>query len=128
MFKVAAGGLVLTSAYLLLRRGCTYEQLLTAVNTCVLPAGARLQQIAEGSVYLKVQAESLTALDHLWRLYKNGTLKKRLQALFVTDEMKDLAGGGQVEVTVIIDEDEYEKSRKELATVEEQGYTLTKYI
>ena len=125
---MAAGGLVLTSAYLLLRRGCTYEQLLTAVNTCVLPAGARLQQIAEGSVYLKVQAESLTALDHLWRLYKNGTLKKRLQALFVTDEMKDLAGGGQVEVTVIIDEDEYEKSRKELATVEEQGYTLTKYI
>ena len=125
---MAAGGLVLTSAYQLLRRGCTYEQLLTAVNTCVLPAGARLQQIAEGSVYLKVQAESLTALDHLWRLYKNGTLKKRLQALFVTDEMKDLAGGGQVEVTVIIDEEEYEKSRKELATVEEQGYTLTKYI
>ena len=42
--------------------------------------------------------------------------------------MKDLAGGGQVEVTVIIDEDEYEKSRNELATVEAQGYTLTKYI
>ena len=128
VFKVAAGGLVLTSAYQLLRRGCTYEQLLTAVNTCVLPAGARLLQIAEGSVYLKVQAESLTAIDHLWRLYKNGTLKKRLQALFITDEMKDLAGGGQVEVTVIIDEDEYEKSRNELATVEAQGYTLTKYI
>ena len=125
---MAAGGLVLTSAYQLLRRGCTYEQLLTAVNTCVLPAGARLLQIAEGSVYLKVQAESLTAIDHLWRLYKNGTLKKRLQALFITDEMKDLAGGGQVEVTVIIDEDEYEKSRNELATVEAQGYTLTKYI
>ncbi|CAH3187944.1 unnamed protein product, partial [Porites lobata] len=120
VFKVAAGGLVLTSAYQLLRRGCTYEQLLTAVNTCVLPAGARLLQIAEGSVYLKVQAESLTAIDHLWRLYKNGTLKKRLQALFITDEMKDLAGGGQVEVTVIIDEDEYEKSRNELATVEAQ--------
>lgn len=128
VFKVAAGGLVLTSAYQLLRRGCTYEQLLTAVNTCVLPAGATLLQIAEGSVYLKVQAESLTVLDHLWRLYKNGTLKKRLQALFVTDEMKDLAGGEQVEVTVIIDEDEYEKSRNELATVEAQGYTLTKYI
>ena len=125
---MAAGGLVLTSAYQLLRRGCTYEQLLTAVNTCVLPGGAILLQIAEGSVYLKVQAESLTALDHLWRLYKNGTLKKRLQALFVTDEMKDLAGGGQVEVTVIIDENEYEKSRNELATVEAQGYTLRKYI
>ena len=82
-------------------------------------------------MYLKVQAESFTALDHLWRLYKNGTLKKRLQAaLFVTDEMRDLAGGEQVEVimTVTIDEDEYEKAGNELATVEVQGYTLTKYI
>ena len=128
VFKVAAGGLVLTSAYQLLRHGCTYEQLLTAVNTCVLPAGARLLQITEGSVFLKVQVESRTALDHLWRLYKNGTLKKRLQALFVTDEMRDLAGGKQVEVIVTIDEDEYEKSKNELTTVEVQGYTLTKYI
>ena len=78
---------------------------------------------------MKVQAESFTALDHLWRLYKNGTLKKRLQAaLFVTDEMRDLAGGEQVEVIVTIDEDEYEKSRNELTTVEVQGYTHTKYI
>ena len=121
MFKVAAGGLVLTSAYQLLRRGCTYDQLITAVNTCVLPAGAKLLQIIEGSVYLKVQAESLAALEHLWRLYKNGTLKKRLQALFVTDEMRDLADGEQVEVIVTIDEEEYDKTRNELATVETQG-------
>ena len=121
MFKVAAGGLVLTSAYQLLRRGCTYDQLITAVNTCVLPAGAKLLQITEGSVYLKVQAESLAALQHLWRLYKNGTLKKRLQALFVTDEMRELADGEQVEVIVTIDEEEYDKTRNELATVETQG-------
>ena len=121
VFKVAAGGLVLTSAYQLLRRGCTYDQLITAVNTCVLPAGAKLLQIIEGSVYLKVQAERLAALEHLWRLYKNGTLKKRLQALFVTDEMRDLAGGEQVEVIVTIDEEEYDKTRNELATVETQG-------
>ena len=121
VFKVAAGGLVLTSAYQLLRRGCTYDQLITAVNTCVLPAGAKLLQITEGSVYLKVQAESLAALEHLWRLYKNGILKKRLQALFVTDEMRDLADGEQVEVIVTIDEEEYDKTRNELATVETQG-------
>ena len=75
-------------------------------------------------MYLKVQAESLTTLDHLWRLYKNGTLKKRLQSLFVTDEMRDLTGGEQVEVVVTIDEKEYDKARNELATVEAQGYTL----
>ena len=126
VFKVAAGGLVLTSAYQLLRRSCTYEQLLTAVNTCVLPAGATVLQIINGSVYLKVQAESLTALEHLWRLYKNGTLKKRLQAIFVTDEMRDLVGGDQVEVTVTIDEEEYDKARNELANAEVQGLNHTK--
>ena len=121
MFKVAAGGLILTSAYQLLRRGCTYDQLITAVNTCVLPAGAKLLQITEGSVYLKVLAESRAALEHLWKLYKTGTLKKRLQALFLTDEMRDLAGGQQVEVIVTIDEEEYDKTRNEFATVETQG-------
>ena len=76
-------------------------------------------------MYLKVQAESLTALDHLWRLYKNGTLKKRLQVLFVTDEMKELADGEQVEVDVTIDEDEYEKARNELSTFRAKGYKST---
>ena len=122
MFKVAAGGLLLTSAFELLKRGA-YDQLVTAFETCVLPAGVELLQITEGSV----QAKSLTALDHLWGWYKNGTLKKRLQALFVTDEMRDLTGGEQVEVVVTIDEEEYEKARNELAIVEAQGYTLAKY-
>ena len=124
---MAAGGLVLTSAYQLLRRGCTYDQLVTAVNTCILPAGTRLLQITDGSVYLKVQAESLAALERLWRVYKNGTLKKRLQVLFVTDEMKELAGGEQVEVVVTIEDEEYEKARDELATVEAQGRKVKKH-
>ena len=110
MFKVAAGGMVIVSAYQLLRRGCTYDQLVTAVNTCVLPAGVKLIQIAEGSVILKVQAGSLSSLNTLWRLYTEGKLKESLQTLFVSDEMKELAGGEQVEVTVTIDQQEYEKN------------------
>ena len=124
MFRVATGGIVVASAFQLLRRGCTYDQLITAISTCVLPAGAKLLQITEGSVYLKVQAESFTALELLWSLYKNGTLKARLEALLVTDEMKELAGGEGVEVIVTIEEAEYEKARDELATVEAQGYTV----
>ena len=126
MFKVAAGGVFIASAYQLLRRGCTYDQLVTAVNNCVLPAGVKLIQIAEGSVNLKVQAASPAALDLLWTLYQNGTLKARLEALFVTDEIKDLAGGEQVEVIVTIDEEEYDKARNELATAELQGLKHTK--
>ena len=111
---MAAGGLVLTSAYQLLRRGCTYDQFVTAVNTCVLPAGVKLIQIAEGSVILKVQTEDLSALDTLWSLYTDGTLKESLKALLVTDEIRELGGGEQVEVIVTIDEREYDKARNEL--------------
>ena len=110
--------MVIVSAYQLLRRGCTYDQLVTAVNTCVLPAGVKLIQIAEGSVILKVQAGSLSSLNTLWRLYTEGKLKESLQTLFVSDEMKELAGGEQVEVTVTIDQQEYEKTMEELISKE----------
>ena len=115
---MAAGG-VIASAYQLLKRGCTYDQLVTAVNTCVLPAGVKLIQITEGSVILKVQAEDVSTLDTLWSLYKDGTLKESLQAFFVNDEMREFAGEEQVEVIVTFDEEEYEKVRTELIKMNE---------
>ena len=63
---------------------------------------------------LKVQVKSLSALENLWRMYSEGTLKAFLQALFVTDEMREIIGGEQVEAIVTIDQLEYEKARKEL--------------
>ena len=84
----------------LLRRGSTYDQLVTAITTCVLPAGAKLVQITEWSVNLKVQAE-----------HKNGTLKEGLE----------IAGGEQVELIVTIDEQEYNKARKELSMEAQRG-------
>ena len=116
VFKGVAGGIVIFSAFELLRRGSTYDQLVTAINNCVLPASAKLIQMAEGSVNLKVQVENRLALDSLWQMYKNGTLKARLEALLVTEEMRELAGGEGVEVIVTIDEREYEKARDELIT------------
>ena len=107
---------MIAGAFELLRRGSTYDQLVTAINKCVLPAGTKLIEMAKGSVNLKVHAENLLALENLWRIYKNGTLKAGLQALFVTDEMKEFAGGEQVEVVVTIDEQEYIKAWNELIT------------
>ena len=111
---MAAGGTIIASAYQLLRRGCTYDQFVTAVSTCVLPAGVKLMQIAEGSVILKVQAENISALNALWCLYTDGTLKESLQALFFIDELRELTGEEQVEVIVTIDEEEYDRAREEL--------------
>ena len=114
LFKAVAGGFTIASSLELLIRDSTYDQLVTAVNTCVLPSGTSLIQITEGCVCLKVQVESLSALENLWSMYTDGTLKARLQALFVTDEMREIVGGEQVEVIVTIDQLECEKARTEL--------------
>lgn len=110
---MAAGGAIIASAYQLLKRDSTYDQLATAVTTCVLPAGVKLMEIAEGSVILKVQAENISALDSLWSLYTDGKLRKALQVLLVTDKMRAKLGE-HVEVIVTIEEEEYERARKEL--------------
>ena len=120
MLKVVAGGFTIASSFDLLIRSSSYDQPITAVNTCVLPAGANLIQMTEGCVCLKVQVESLAALETLWRLYKDGTLKATLQALLGTEEIVDLASGEHVEVVVTVDEQEYEKVHNKLAN-EPQG-------
>ena len=124
MFKVVAGTFTVASSLELLTRDCTYDQLVNAINTCVLPAGVNLNQISEGCVCLKVQVKNISDQD-LWRLYKVGTLRASLQALFVTDEVRELAGGGQVEVDVTIEKEEYQKARNELSTFGAQGHKST---
>ena len=113
-FKVVAGGLTIAASLDVLTRACEYEELIQAVSTCVLPAGTNLMSITSGCVCLKVQVENIAALETLWLWYQNGMLKARLQAFFVTDEIRELAGGEQVEVAVTIDEQEYENARKVL--------------
>ena len=114
VFKLVAGGLTAVSAMEVLSRWSSFDQLVAAVQTCVLPAGTRLVQITDGCVCLTVQAESLSALKLLWNLYQDGTLQKNLHDFFVTDELRELADGEDMEVNVTIDEDEYQKACIEL--------------
>jgi len=123
VFKVVAGGITVASTLEILSRGSTYDQLGNGVNHCVLPAGTNLLQISEGCVCLTVQAEDLSALNSLWSLYQEGTLKERLQSFFVTDEITELAGGEELEVIVTIEEREYKKACVEL-TRKAQGIKL----
>ena len=113
VFKLFAGGLVIVSATEVLSGWSSYDQLVAAVQSCVLPAGTTLVQITDGCVCLTVQAESLSALTNLWKLYQDGTLQKRLYDFFVT-EVRELAEGEDVEVNVTIDEGEYQKACIEL--------------
>ena len=114
VFKAVAGGLTVVSAMKVLSRWSSFDQLIAAVQTCVLPAGTRLVQITDGCVCLTVQAESLSALIILWKFYQDGTLQKNLHDFFVTDEVRELADRKDVEVNVTIDEDEYHKACIEL--------------
>ena len=122
VFKVVAGGITVASTLEVLSRGSTFDQLVSAVNKCVLPAGTSLIQITEGCVCLTVQAENLSSLETLWSLYKDGTLRARLQDFFVTEEVRqELAGGEQLEVIVTIEEGEYQKAVSELVSSEVEG-------
>ena len=114
VFKVVAGGITVVSTMEVLSRWSTFDQLVTAVDRCVLPAGTSLVNLTDGCVCLTVQAESLSALTTLWSLYQDGTLERRLYNFFVTDEVKEQAGGETVEVNVSIEEEEYDKARLEL--------------
>jgi len=56
-------------------------------------------------------------------MYNNGTLKNRLQGFLVTEEVKQLAAGEDVEVTVFIDEEQYKEAYLNLMLLQSQGKT-----
>ena len=117
VFKVFAGGISVASVLEVLKRESTFDKLVSAVNEYLLPAGTSLIQITESCVCLTVQAENLSSLETLWSLYKDGTLKARLQDFFVTEEVRqELAGGEELEVIVTIEEEEYQKAHHELSS------------
>lgn len=111
MCKVAAVGITLLTVRDVYSRWNTYNELMKCFNDCVLPAGTQLVEVSQGCVCFTVQADNLTGLTTLWNMYQDGTLKARLRDFFVTDEMEKRAGGREnVEVSVSIEEEEYEKA------------------
>lgn len=111
MCKVAVVGITLLTVRDVYSRWNTYNELMKCFNDCVLPAGTQLVEVSQGCVCFTVQADNLTGLTTLWNMYQDGTLKARLRDFFVTDEMEKRAGGREnVEVSVSIEEEEYEKA------------------
>ena len=76
----------------------------------VLPSSNKLLEISNGSIRFTVEAENLAALKGLWDIYKDGTLQSRLQEFLITDEIKQLANGEDIVVTVSIYEHEYNEA------------------
>ena len=100
------------------------EEFVNAFKEAVLPFGNCLLAICEGSIRFTLQAENISALDALWQSYQDATLQTNLQEFLVTEEIKQLAGG-EVTLTVHIDEDEYRNAKLDLMISETEGnYTF----
>ena len=112
-FRNLTGGAVVVTTWMLLRRSPNLEAFANAIQRTVLPLGTYLRALGEGSTRFTIQAENISALDALWRSYQDETLQKNLQEFLVNEEIKQLAGG-EVTLTVQIDEDEYRNAMLDL--------------
>ena len=119
-FRNLTGGAVVVTTWMVLRRSTSLEAFVNAFKEAVLPVGTFLRALSEGSTRFTIQAETISALDELWRSYQDETLQKNLQEFLVTKEIKQLAGG-EVSLTVHIDEDEYSNAVLELMVPETEG-------
>ena len=106
---------------LALRSCSSFEEYSDAFNKVVLPAFTKLVELSESSLCLTVLANTPSALKELWDIYNNQTLKNRLQNFLVTEEIKQLASGEEIEVTVYIDEKEYREAYLDLMFQKNQG-------
>ena len=119
-FRNVTGGAVVVTTWMVLRRSPSMEAFVNAFKEAVLPFGNCLRAISEGSIRFSLQAENISALDALWQSYQDATLQKNLQKFLVTEEIKQLAGG-EVTLTVYIDEDEYRNAIFDLMISGKEG-------
>ena len=106
---------------LILRRCSSLEDFVKAFTVAVLPAASALRAISEGSVCFTVHAETSSALQELWERYCTGILQRDLQDFLMTDEIRELADGEDVVVSVYIDEKEFREAVAYLTKVEQAG-------
>ena len=119
-FRNLAGGAVVVTTWMVLRRSPSMVEFVSAFKEAVLPLGNCLCAISEGSIRFTIQAESMSALKALWQSYQDKTLQTNLQEFLVTEEIKQLAGG-EVTLTVHISKDEYRNALWDLMVSEREG-------
>ena len=120
-FRTLGGAIVVVSTCLALRSCSSFEEYIDVFNKVVLPASTKLVGLSESSLCFTVLAETPSALKELWNIYNSETLKNRLQNFLVTEEIKQLASGEEVEVTVYIDEKQYRAAYLDLMFQKNQG-------
>ena len=103
-----------------LAKSRSMEEFANAMEKGVLPLGIFLRAISKGSIRFTLQAENISALEALWQSYQDETLQTNMQKFLVTEEIKQLAGG-EVTLTVHIDEEEYRNAMWDFIRSETEG-------
>ena len=108
---------------IILRQGsrASLKEFVDAFKEAVLPAATELRAISESSVCFTVQAENTAALKELWERYQDRTLQSNLQEFLVTDDIKQLADGEEVTLTVHVDKQEFNDACLSFIVAEKQG-------
>ena len=106
---------------MILSRCSTLEDFVEAFTVAILPAAPELRAISEGSMCFTVRAETSVALEELYERYSTGRLQRDLQEFLVTDDIRQLANGEEVVVSVYIDEKEYKEALDDLTNVDQEG-------
>ena len=119
-FRNVAGGIVVVTTWMILRRSSSLQEFVNTFTEAVLPLGNTLRAISEGSLCFIVQAQTTSALEALWKAYKDGTLQRNLQEFLITEEIEQLVGS-EVKLTVTIDEQEHNNAVWDLIITETQG-------
>ena len=125
-FRTVGGVVVAVGAGVVLykysRGDSDIQQFANLFNEAILPAATNLCAIGNGSLCFTVQAENRSGLQLLWEQYQSGTLQKNLQEFLVKEEIKQLADGENVIVTVYIDEQEFQDACLDLM-IKNEGKT-----
>lgn len=103
----ATGAWFAGTAFILKRYINDPKTLILLFNTVVLPSGVLVKWICEGSILCVLQANDLQGLHTLWQNYKSGTLKKALQEVLITEDLRNLAKDHEILMDVVLDEGMY---------------------
>ncbi|XP_074612538.1 uncharacterized protein LOC141866889 isoform X2 [Acropora palmata] len=120
-FRTLSGVVLVVGTGLILRRCSTLEDFVEAFTVATLPAANALRAISEGSVCFTVRAETSLALEELHKRYSTGRLQRDLQEFLVTDNIRQLANGEEVVVSLYIDEKEFREALDDLTNVDQEG-------
>ena len=111
---------MVVTTWMILRRSSSLQEFVNTFTEAVLPLGNTLRAISEGSLCFTVQAQITSALEGLWKTYRDGTLQRNLQEFLINDEIKQLVDS-EVMLTVKIDEQEYTDAASDLIMTDTQG-------